>query len=108
MAALDVHLTPEEVAGIAEAVPLGAAAGLRAILEGGMKGVPYIFQQPPIISAIPAKAGNPPVHGRGGRPVGPGLRRDDSPFYLPSTRSRVLIALSGPGDPSASAAARYS
>ena len=36
--ALDVRLTPEEVATIAEAVPVGAAAGLR-YPEGGMKGV---------------------------------------------------------------------
>ena len=38
LAALDVHLTPEEVASIAEAVPIGAAAGLR-YPAGGMKGV---------------------------------------------------------------------
>ena len=38
LAALDVQLTPEEVAEIAEAVPAGAAAGLR-YPEGGMKGV---------------------------------------------------------------------
>ncbi len=36
--ALDVRLTPEEVATIADAVPVGAAAGLR-YPEGGMKGV---------------------------------------------------------------------
>ena len=36
--ALDVRLTPEELASIAEAVPVGAAAGLR-YPEGGMKGV---------------------------------------------------------------------
>ena len=36
--ALDVRLTPEEVATIAEAVPVGAAVGLR-YPEGGMKGV---------------------------------------------------------------------
>src|SRR5437762_2131205 len=36
--ALDVRLTPEEVDSIAEAVPVGAAAGLR-YPEGGMKGV---------------------------------------------------------------------
>ncbi|HVC55429.1 MAG TPA: aldo/keto reductase [Stellaceae bacterium] len=36
--ALDVRLTPEEVASIDEAVPLGAAAGLR-YPEGGMRGV---------------------------------------------------------------------
>ncbi len=38
LAALDVRLTPEEVESIAEAVPVGAAAGLR-YPEGGMKGV---------------------------------------------------------------------
>src|SRR5438874_4930933 len=38
LAALDVRLTPDEVASIAEAVPAGAAAGLR-YPEGGMKGV---------------------------------------------------------------------
>src|SRR5437763_2616112 len=38
LGALDVRLTPEEVATIAEAVPVGAAAGLR-YPEGGMKGV---------------------------------------------------------------------
>jgi aryl-alcohol dehydrogenase-like predicted oxidoreductase len=38
LAALDVRLTPEEVASIADAVPVGAAAGLR-YPEGGMKGV---------------------------------------------------------------------
>jgi aryl-alcohol dehydrogenase-like predicted oxidoreductase len=38
LAALDVHLTPEEIAGISEAVPTGAAAGLR-YPAGGMKGV---------------------------------------------------------------------
>ena len=38
LGALDVRLTPEEVAEIAEAVPVGAAAGLR-YPEGGMKGV---------------------------------------------------------------------
>jgi len=38
LAALDVHLTPDEVESIAEAVPVGAAAGLR-YPEGGMKGV---------------------------------------------------------------------
>src|SRR6266704_3003946 len=36
--ALDVRLTPEELASVAEAVPVGAAAGLR-YPEGGMKGV---------------------------------------------------------------------
>ena len=36
--ALDVQLTPEEIAGIAEAVPKGAAAGTR-YPAGGMKGV---------------------------------------------------------------------
>jgi aryl-alcohol dehydrogenase-like predicted oxidoreductase len=36
--ALSVRLTPDEVASIAEAVPVGAAAGLR-YPEGGMKGV---------------------------------------------------------------------
>jgi aryl-alcohol dehydrogenase-like predicted oxidoreductase len=38
LAALDVHLTPEDIDGIAEAVPAGAAAGLR-YPEAGMKGV---------------------------------------------------------------------
>ncbi len=38
LAALDVRLTQEEIDGIAEAVPAGAAAGLR-YPEGGMKGV---------------------------------------------------------------------
>jgi aryl-alcohol dehydrogenase-like predicted oxidoreductase len=38
LAALDVRLTPEEIDSIAEAVPAGAAAGLR-YPEGGMKGV---------------------------------------------------------------------
>lgn len=38
LAALDVRLRPEEVASIDEAVPLGAAAGLR-YPEGGMRGV---------------------------------------------------------------------
>jgi len=38
LAALDVRLTPEEIDGIAEAVPAGAAAGLR-YPEAGMKGV---------------------------------------------------------------------
>ncbi len=38
LGALDVRLTPTEVATIAEAVPVGAAAGLR-YPEGGMKGV---------------------------------------------------------------------
>jgi aryl-alcohol dehydrogenase-like predicted oxidoreductase len=38
LAALDVRLTPEEIDSIAEAVPTGAAAGLR-YPEGGMKGV---------------------------------------------------------------------
>ena len=38
LGALDIHLTPEEVESIAEAVPLGAAAGLR-YPAGGMKGV---------------------------------------------------------------------
>jgi aryl-alcohol dehydrogenase-like predicted oxidoreductase len=38
LGALDVHLTPEEIESIAEAVPVGAAAGLR-YPEGGMKGV---------------------------------------------------------------------
>ena len=38
LAALDVRLTQEEKDSIAEAVPVGAAAGLR-YPEGGMKGV---------------------------------------------------------------------
>ncbi len=38
LGAMNVRLTPEEVDGIAEAVPVGAAAGLR-YPEGGMKGV---------------------------------------------------------------------
>ena len=38
LAALDVRLTKEEIDSIAEAVPAGAAAGLR-YPEGGMKGV---------------------------------------------------------------------
>jgi len=38
LAALDVRLTQEDIDGIAEAVPAGAAAGLR-YPEGGMKGV---------------------------------------------------------------------
>ena len=38
LAARDVHLTPREVESVAEAVPVGAAAGLR-YPEGGMKGV---------------------------------------------------------------------
>ncbi len=38
LGALDVRLTPEEIAGIAEAVPAGAAAGTR-YPAGGMKGV---------------------------------------------------------------------
>ena len=38
LGALNVRLTPDEVASIAEAVPAGAAAGLR-YPEGGMKGV---------------------------------------------------------------------
>jgi len=38
LAALDVRLTQDEIDGIAEAVPVGAAAGLR-YPEGGMKGV---------------------------------------------------------------------
>jgi len=38
LGALDVHLTPAEIESIAEAVPAGAAAGLR-YPEGGMKGV---------------------------------------------------------------------
>ena len=38
LGALAVRLTPEEIESIAEAVPLGAAAGLR-YPEGGMKGV---------------------------------------------------------------------
>src|SRR5207247_9490760 len=38
LAALDVHLTPEEIATIGESVPVGAAAGLR-YPEAGMKGV---------------------------------------------------------------------
>jgi aryl-alcohol dehydrogenase-like predicted oxidoreductase len=38
LGALDVRLTPEEIDSIAEAVPVGAAAGLR-YPEGGMKGV---------------------------------------------------------------------
>jgi aryl-alcohol dehydrogenase-like predicted oxidoreductase len=38
LGALDVRLTQEEIASIAEAVPAGAAAGLR-YPEGGMKGV---------------------------------------------------------------------
>ena len=38
LAALDVKLTPDEIAEIAEAVPLGAAAGTR-YPAGGMKGV---------------------------------------------------------------------
>ena len=38
LGAVDIRLTPDEVAAIAEAVPLGAAAGLR-YPEGGMKGV---------------------------------------------------------------------
>jgi aryl-alcohol dehydrogenase-like predicted oxidoreductase len=38
LGALDVKLTPEEIAGIAEAVPVGSAAGTR-YPAGGMKGV---------------------------------------------------------------------
>jgi aryl-alcohol dehydrogenase-like predicted oxidoreductase len=38
LAALDVHLTPDEIATIGESVPLGAAAGLR-YPAGGMTGV---------------------------------------------------------------------
>ena len=38
LGALDIRLTPEEIATIAEAVPVGAAAGLR-YPAGGMKGV---------------------------------------------------------------------
>jgi aryl-alcohol dehydrogenase-like predicted oxidoreductase len=38
LGALDVRLTPQEIEGIADAVPVGAAAGLR-YPEGGMKGV---------------------------------------------------------------------
>jgi aryl-alcohol dehydrogenase-like predicted oxidoreductase len=46
LGALDVRLTAAEVAGIAEAVPVGAAAGLR-YPEGGMKGV-FILNPPPL------------------------------------------------------------
>jgi aryl-alcohol dehydrogenase-like predicted oxidoreductase len=38
LGALDIRLTAEEIAGIAEAIPVGAAAGLR-YPAGGMKGV---------------------------------------------------------------------
>jgi aryl-alcohol dehydrogenase-like predicted oxidoreductase len=38
LGALQVRLTPEEAAAIAEALPIGAAAGTR-YPEGGMKGV---------------------------------------------------------------------
>jgi aryl-alcohol dehydrogenase-like predicted oxidoreductase len=38
LAALDVHLTPDEIASISDAVPAGAAAGTR-YPAGGMKGV---------------------------------------------------------------------
>jgi aryl-alcohol dehydrogenase-like predicted oxidoreductase len=38
LAALDVRLTAQDIDGIAEAVPAGAAAGLR-YPEAGMKGV---------------------------------------------------------------------